>query len=706
MTSNNINLGQEFGSVGEPSSSSYTEQTDSKTDWEKAHKDPAGWVNEQVSAVPICNEKVPAPTPIDLKGQNVLDAIVKDTFAKDQSCRVVFTGNAGNTSNGDITYAKAMAYAMAEDMCNKSEAHESFLKGPRTTDDALHFDHFNGKSLGKVPKNNVAATYALTYALGYRESSGNFIQPRDPWAVPLNTGSEEETGFTQTSANSLNPEKSKVAKNIFKNYVSTLSGMSSQEEMAKFCLNDKLEGNQQTRLVENDSKKFGKKVAFDHKGQGLYNLFQSDSSVCKKISQKVQGYFVANNRPDDPVVQCYKELHKNCPGFSIKYSAAITRTNRRHQGPLRSGQSKPPPQPSCQMLFDSIVQNEQAICSALASKPVSLEVEGSDQDKKDDLMTLGVPESPKPGEILKPSTDPAPKFPTIDIKSEKGTGELLKTDSKSEPPQQYQLRETKTETGSPVVVVEKQTEGPPVPPQPVSSDEQTLFENYKKLGGDPIAFEQAMCFLKSKGNTSFKSYGEGYRNGIKIENQRYVTIQDLTKPSTQKRLFLLDRQTGKVEVIHTGHSSGKDSNTNGKVWAKNFSNTVDSNNTPSGFFITGNTYISKKKWRIGMRLHGLQQGINDNSFTRGIVVHGGDYVQAGVATESDSSPKLMGGAAGLSHGCTVVNFKQRDNLFAKLASGKEGDYPYRGGSLFYNFSPSEKSKGPSYCGDRLVPEVK
>jgi hypothetical protein len=243
-------------------------------------------------------------------------------------------------------------------------------------------------------------------------------------------------------------------------------------------------------------------------------------------------------------------------------------------------------------------------------------------------------------------------------------------------------------------------------PIKVDSDDEKLFENYKKLGGDPVAFQQAMCFLKAKGDTSFKSSGEGYSNGIKIENQRYVTINDLNKPSSEKRMFILDRQTGNVEVVHTGHGSGIFPTSNDKEQAKHFGNSANSRRTPTGFFITGNTYNSSKSWKVGMRLHGLQQGINDKSFSRGVVFHGAGGVSGGVASSSDDPPDLSGSASGRSHGCTTVNPSLAADLMSKLGSGKEGSHPYRGGSLYYNFSPSEKSKGPEYCGDSLVPEVK
>lgn len=237
----------------------------------------------------------------------------------------------------------------------------------------------------------------------------------------------------------------------------------------------------------------------------------------------------------------------------------------------------------------------------------------------------------------------------------------------------------------------------------VDADEESLFENYKKLGGDPIAFKQAMCFFKTNGDKSFKAAAEGYEDGIKIENQRYITIQDFNMESTQKRLFILDRQTGKVEAIHSGHGAGQSPRKNGQEKAMYFGNEEGSKKTPTGFFITGNTYNSDKSWQIGMRLHGLQTGVNDNTFRRGVVFHKSSYTPSGKASSDDSPPTLSSSSpSGRSEGCTTVNPSYSTSLMSKLAAGKEGRHPYKGGALFYNYGPSEKKSGASYCGHALA----
>jgi hypothetical protein len=483
---------QTVGSAGAPSSYPSAGRSDPRDEWAEAQKDPAAWVNDAVSAIPSCHPSETEPTPITSKGQNLLDSLITDAFDKDDSCRVVYTGNGDRktpdserVATADITYAKVMAYSMAEDMCASNEVHQSFNKRGGY-EDALNRDEFNGKKIGKVSENDVAATYALTYALGYRESSGNFNQPRDPWAKPLNTGAQEEVGFTQTSANTLNVQKSAIAKNIFRSYVNKLAGMSSQKERASYCLNDKLEGNNQTRLIENDSKGQGRPIPFDHEGKKLNELFSKESSTCKKIVNKVKGPFTVSDTSSD-IIGCYKELHKNCPGFSVKYGAAITRTNKQHQGPLRDDQSKPSPKPSCQLLFNSIIKNQEKLCLSLKEEKDSSNAgentPGLSVDSKNDSTVKpeqGINNGSDTGtaqtETKKPDTSP----PVI---GSDGPSQGIRVESKQDGVNNpsLQLRQIKTTTGADVLLIESTPPGsskPPLNTQP-TFDER---DNVKIIG--------------------------------------------------------------------------------------------------------------------------------------------------------------------------------------------------------------------------------
>lgn len=63
-----------------------------------------------------------------------------------------------------------------------------------------------------------------------------------------------------------------------------------------------------------------------------------------------------------------------------------------------------------------------------------------------------------------------------------------------------------------------------------------------------------------------------------------------------------------------------------------------------GFYITGETYQGKNGYSL--KLEGLERGINDNAFERGIVIHGADYV-------SDAFVNMQG-YIGRSQGCPAI----------------------------------------------------
>ena len=65
----------------------------------------------------------------------------------------------------------------------------------------------------------------------------------------------------------------------------------------------------------------------------------------------------------------------------------------------------------------------------------------------------------------------------------------------------------------------------------------SLIDNYLKLGGDRIAINQALCFFNKYRTMKFMAKDDQSRNEtITIDNQHFITINDLTKPSSQARL--------------------------------------------------------------------------------------------------------------------------------------------------------------------------
>jgi hypothetical protein len=144
-----------------------------------------------------------------------------------------------------------------------------------------------------------------------------------------------------------------------------------------------------------------------------------------------------------------------------------------------------------------------------------------------------------------------------------------------------------------------------------------------------------------------------------IKNTRYLTIIDYSKPSDFRRMYLIDLKMGRVEKFLVSH--GKNS---GWAYATDFSNRPESLKSCRGFCGTGRKYSGKHG--ITLQLHGLEKGINDNAFRRGIVIHGANYV-------SIRSIMLNRGRLGRSLGCPAVSTEAAESVINRI----------KGGSLVY-----------------------
>lgn len=144
-----------------------------------------------------------------------------------------------------------------------------------------------------------------------------------------------------------------------------------------------------------------------------------------------------------------------------------------------------------------------------------------------------------------------------------------------------------------------------------------------------------------------------------------ITIADFSKPSSEKRLFVIDLNNYEI-LFNTYVSHGRNS---GKVLPTKFSNRTSSYQSSLGFYKTGETYNGKHGYSL--RLDGLEKGINDNARNRAIVIHGADYV----------AEKLIGGQGyiGRSQGCPAVAMKLHKPLINQIKNG----------SLLFIYSPDK-----------------
>lgn len=173
----------------------------------------------------------------------------------------------------------------------------------------------------------------------------------------------------------------------------------------------------------------------------------------------------------------------------------------------------------------------------------------------------------------------------------------------------------------------------------------TLYEglNLKERGLSEEAFQYAI-----------RGYNQLLNQG-KISNDSLLTIIDFSKPSTEKRLFVIDIQNMEV-LFQTYVAHGMKS---GKLYAQKFSNVVHSNMSSLGFYVTSNTYVGQHGYSL--KLEGLERGINDNARRRAIVMHSADYASDGFIN--------LQGYLGRSYGCPAIPRKESKPIIETIKDG-------------------------------------
>jgi hypothetical protein len=133
-----------------------------------------------------------------------------------------------------------------------------------------------------------------------------------------------------------------------------------------------------------------------------------------------------------------------------------------------------------------------------------------------------------------------------------------------------------------------------------------------------------------------------------------ITIIDFTRPSSERRLWVVDLGTHEVletEFVSHGARSGG-------TWPTQFSNRDGSNQSSLGTFITGNTYAGVRG--LSLRLRGLEPGINDHAMSRGLVIHG---------TPNVSAERARRGQLGRTQGCPAVSREAARRLIRRIENG-------------------------------------
>jgi hypothetical protein len=140
-------------------------------------------------------------------------------------------------------------------------------------------------------------------------------------------------------------------------------------------------------------------------------------------------------------------------------------------------------------------------------------------------------------------------------------------------------------------------------------------------------------------NYGLQGYKDLVENGA-VKNDHILSIVDFSLPSSKKRLFVIDVNTGKL-LFNTFVSHGRNS---GQEMATEFSNDLNSFKSSLGFYVTGTTYSGEHGYSL--RLDGQEPGINDNAYNRSIVMHAANYVNEKIIKAK--------GFIGRSLGCPAV----------------------------------------------------
>lgn len=156
------------------------------------------------------------------------------------------------------------------------------------------------------------------------------------------------------------------------------------------------------------------------------------------------------------------------------------------------------------------------------------------------------------------------------------------------------------------------------------------------------------------------------KNQGKLTNDSILTIIDYSKPSTEKRMWVINTRS-KTVVFHERVAHGKNT---GGLYARHFSNTPESHQSSLGFMLTGKIYEGKHP--NSLKLHGLEYGFNHKAYDRGIVIHGAHY-----ATEKFM---MANGKLGRSYGCPSVRMEISDTLVKTL----------QGGSCVFSYYPNQR----------------
>lgn len=155
------------------------------------------------------------------------------------------------------------------------------------------------------------------------------------------------------------------------------------------------------------------------------------------------------------------------------------------------------------------------------------------------------------------------------------------------------------------------------------------------------------------------------RHGL-VPEAHVLTVIDYSLPSTQKRLWTFDLEERELlfhELVSHGVNTGENS-------ATRFSNVLNSRQSSLGLFRTGDTYAGGNGHSL--KLHGLEEDVNDLALERTIVMHGAWYVSEDFVQQH--------GRLGRSWGCPALDRAVARDIIETIKDGQ----------LVFSYYPDEE----------------
>ena len=169
--------------------------------------------------------------------------------------------------------------------------------------------------------------------------------------------------------------------------------------------------------------------------------------------------------------------------------------------------------------------------------------------------------------------------------------------------------------------------------------------------------------------TALTAFDHAWANGDTTKTT--LTVIDYSLPDDAPRMWVIDLASGKLlnqTLVAHGAGSGQ-----GR-WTEQLSNADGSHASSIGVLKTGGDHHTSKPWKHGIKLHGLEEGFNDNAYSRAVVMHnavkadGNSYVNPTRARDQ---------SVGQSYGCPAMD----------PAQGTDIKNTVRDGTILVNYFP-------------------